>query len=157
MSLKIKRIIIDTNLWISFLITNDFNKLDQFLDSGKYQIVFSEELFNEFLEVVHREKFNRYFNNLNIKYLIEIINDKVLFVNVFSVVDVCRDVKDNFLLSLAIDGEVDYLITGDNDLLSLKHFKKTSIITINDFFQTPHEKILKSFLLHHPVCNHNVA
>jgi len=138
MSLKIKRIIIDTNLWISFLITNDFKKLDQFLDSDKYQIVFSDELFNEFLEVVHRDKFNRYFNNLNIKYLIEIINDKVLFVNVFSVVDVCRDVKDNFLLSLAIDGEVDYLITGDNDLLSLKHFKKTSIITINDFFQTPH-------------------
>ena len=138
MSLKIKRIIIDTNLWISFLITNDFNKLDQFLDSEKYQIVFSEELFNEFLEVVHREKFNRYFNDLNIKYLIEIINDKVLFVNVFSVVDVCRDVKDNFLLSLAIDGDVDYLITGDNDLLTLKYFQKTSIITINDFFQTPH-------------------
>jgi putative PIN family toxin of toxin-antitoxin system len=138
MSLKIKRIIIDTNLWISFLITNDFKKLDQFLDSDKYQIVFSDELFNEFLEVVHRDKFNRYFNDLNIKYLIEIINDKVLFVNVFSVVDVCRDVKDNFLLSLALDGEVDYLITGDNDLLSLKHFKKTSIITINDFFQTPH-------------------
>ena len=136
MSLKIKRIIIDTNLWISFLITNDFNKLDQFLDSDKYQIVFSEELFNEFLEVVHREKFNRYFNNLNIKYLIEIINDKVLFVNVFSVVDVCRDVKDNFLLSLAIDGEVDYLITGDKDLLSLKHFQKTSILTINDFIST---------------------
>ena len=138
MSLKIKRIIIDTNLWISFLITNDFNKLDHFLDSDKYQIVFSEELFNEFLEVLHREKFNRYFNDLNIKYLIEIINDKVLFVNVFSVVDVCRDVKDNFLLSLAMDGDVDYLITGDNDLLSLKHFQKTSIITINDFFQTPH-------------------
>ena len=138
MSLKIKRIIIDTNLWISFLITNDFNKLDQFLDSEKYQIVFSEELFNEFLEVVHREKFNRYFNDLNIKYLIEIINDKVFFVNVFSVVDVCRDVKDNFLLSLAIDGDVDYLITGDNDLLTLKYFQKTSIITINDFFQTPH-------------------
>ncbi len=138
MPLKIKRIIIDTNLWISFLITNDFNKLDQFLDSEKYQIVFSEELFNEFLEVVHREKFNRYFNDLNIKYLIELINDKVLFVNVFSVVEVCRDVKDNFLLSLAIDGDVDYLITGDNDLLSIKHFQKTSIITINDFFQTPH-------------------
>lgn len=138
MSLKIKRIIIDTNLWISFLITNDFNKLDQFLDSDKYQIVFSEELFNEFLEVVHREKFNRYFNDLNIKYLIEIINDKALFVNVVSVINVCRDVKDNFLLSLAIDGDVDYLITGDNDLLTLKYFQKTSIITINDFFLNPH-------------------
>ena len=75
---------------------------------------------------------------MNIKYLIEIINDKALFVNVVSVINVCRDVKDNFLLSLAIDGDVDYLITGDNDLLTLKYFQKTSIITINDFFQTPH-------------------
>lgn len=138
MSLKIKRIIIDTNLWISFLITNDFNKLDQFLDSDKYQIVFSEELFNEFIEVVHREKFNRYFNDLNIKNLVEIINDKALFVKVVSIVDVCRDLKDNFLLSLAIDGDADYLITGDNDLLSIKKIKKTLILTINDFFQTPH-------------------
>ena len=138
MSLKIKRIIIDTNLWISFLITNDFNKLDQFLDSDIYQIVFSEELFNEFIQVVHREKFNHYFNDLNIKSLIEIINDKALFVNVVSIINVCRDVKDNFLLSLAIDGDVDYLITGDNDLLTLKYFQKTSIITINNFLLNPH-------------------
>jgi predicted nucleic acid-binding protein len=59
-----------------------------------------------------------------------------LFVKVFSIVNVCRDVKDNFLLSLAIDGDVDYLITGDNDLLILKHYKKTSILTINDFIST---------------------
>jgi putative PIN family toxin of toxin-antitoxin system len=136
MSIKIKRIIIDTNLWISFLITNDFNKLDHFLNSDKYLVVFSDELFDEFLEVVHREKFARYFNDLNIKILVEIINEKALFVKVFSIVNVCRDVKDNFLLSLAIDGEVDYLITGDNDLLILKHYQKTSILTINDFIST---------------------
>jgi hypothetical protein len=136
MSIKIKRIIIDTNLWISFLITNDFNKLDHFLNSDKYLVVFSDELFDEFLEVVHREKFVRYFNDLNIKILVEIINEKALFVKVFSIVNVCRDVKDNFLLSLAIDGDVDYLITGDNDLLILKHYKKTSILTINDFIST---------------------
>ena len=136
MSIKIKRIIIDTNLWISFLITNDFNKLDHFLNSDKYLVVFSDELFDELLEVVHREKFVRYFNDLNIKILVEIINEKALFVNVFSIVNVCRDVKDNFLLSLAIDGDVDYLITGDNDLLILKHYKKTSILTINDFIST---------------------
>ena len=136
MSLKIKRIIIDTNLWISFLITNDFKKLDHFLNSDKYLVVFSDELFNEFFEVVHREKFARYFNDLNIKILVEIINEKALFVKVFSIVNVCRDVKDNFLLSLAIDGDVDYLITGDNDLLILKHYKKTSILTINDFIST---------------------
>ncbi len=136
MSIKIKRIIIDTNLWVSFLITNDFNKLDHFLNSDKYLVVFSDELFDEFLEVVHREKFARYFNDLNIKILVEIINEKALFVKVFSIVNVCRDVKDNFLLSLAIDGDVDYLITGDNDLLILKHYQKTSILTINYFIST---------------------
>jgi len=136
MSIKIKRIIIDTNLWISFLITNDFNKLDHFLNSDKYLVVFSDELFDEFLDVVHREKFALYFNDLNIKILVEIINEKALFVKVFSIVNVCRDVKDNFLLSLAIDGDVDYLITGDNDLLILKHYQKTSILTINDFIST---------------------
>ena len=136
MSIKIKRIIIDTNLWISFLITNDFNKLDHFLNSDKYLVVFSDELFDEFLDVVHREKFARYFNDLNIKILVEIINEKALFVKVFSIVNVCRDLKDNFLLSLAIDGDVDYLITGDNDLLILKHYQKTSILTINDFIST---------------------
>ena len=32
-------------------------------------------------------------------------------------VDVCRDPKDNHLLALALDGEAQYLITGDSDLL----------------------------------------
>jgi predicted nucleic acid-binding protein len=50
---------------------------------------------------------------------------------------VCRDPKDNFLLALAKDGLADYLITGDRDLLSVKKFGKTQIVTLNEF-----EKIL---------------
>jgi len=34
---KVNRIIIDTNLWISFLITKEFSKLDE--------IIFSREVF----------------------------------------------------------------------------------------------------------------
>jgi len=41
--------------------------------------------------------------------------------------------KDNFLLELAIDSKSDYIITGDNDLLELKIFYKTRIITYTDF------------------------
>ena len=46
----------------------------------------------------------------------------------------CRDPKDNFLLSLAIDGKADFLLTGDKDLLVLKKIGNTEIKTISEFF-----------------------
>jgi len=45
----------------------------------------------------------------------------------------CRDDKDNFLLALAKDSNADFLITGDKDLLILKKFEDTSIVTIADY------------------------
>lgn len=47
----------------------------------------------------------------------------------------CRDPKDNSPLNLAIDGNADYLVTGDSDLLILKQIKNTSIINWNDFLK----------------------
>jgi hypothetical protein len=65
---------------------------------------------------------------------LETIDEVAEFVNVASDVDLCRDPKDNFLLSLALDGEADYLLTGDNDLLVLEKVGETKIIKIADFF-----------------------
>jgi uncharacterized protein len=48
-------------------------------------------------------------------------------------ITVCRDAKDNFLLSLAVDSAADYLLTGDNDLLEIKEILNTEIITISSF------------------------
>jgi len=45
----------------------------------------------------------------------------------------CRDTKDNFLLNLAIDGKVDYLVTGDKDLLVLEKVGKTRVVTLAKF------------------------
>lgn len=44
-----------------------------------------------------------------------------------------RDVKDNFLLSLAVESKADFLVTGDEDLLVIKKIKRTKIVTWNDF------------------------
>jgi uncharacterized protein len=54
-------------------------------------------------------------------------------VHVVSDVAICRDPKDNFLLSLAKDGKATHLITGDKDLLDIKVFGKTKIVTIADY------------------------
>ena len=39
---KVNRIIIDTNLWISFLITKNLTKLDEIIFSRKCVLVFSQ-------------------------------------------------------------------------------------------------------------------
>ena len=45
------------------------------------------------------------------------------------------DPKDNFLLALCKDGHADILVTGDEDLLVLKKFRKTSILKFSDFLK----------------------
>lgn len=56
------KVIIDTNLWISFLISKNYAQLDEIIFSKKCVLVFSKELLEEFLEVIKRPKFRRFFN-----------------------------------------------------------------------------------------------
>jgi putative PIN family toxin of toxin-antitoxin system len=67
--------------------------------------------------------------------LLETIDEYAVFVDGQTQIEICRDPKDNFLLSLSIDGKADFLITGDNDLLELTQFGSTSILTIADFLK----------------------
>ena len=131
----VDRIIIDTNLWVSFLITKDFTKLDDIIFSRQSILVFSQELLDEFLEVARRPKFRCFFSNTDIEEILETIGEYADFIDVRSEIKICRDPKDNFLLSLSVDGKADFLLTGDKDLLDLKKIGETTIITISDFFQ----------------------
>jgi uncharacterized protein len=128
-----KRIIIDTNLWISFLITKDYTKLDEILFTKKAILIFSQELLDEFLEVTKRPKFRRFFSTEDIETLLETIEEYAIFIEVKSIVKICRDPKDNFLLALAKDGKATILLSGDKDLVTLGKFGKTNILTMSDF------------------------
>ena len=44
-----------------------------------------------------------------------------------------RDVKDLFLLSMAESVPVDYIVSGDKDLLSIRQFQDVKIITVSEF------------------------
>jgi uncharacterized protein len=130
---KKHRIVIDTNLWISFLLTKQFTFLDKLLDKKKVHLIFSDELLTEFLEVVERPKLKKYFAKKELELLLEVIEQFAEFITVTSKVLECRDEKDNFLLSLAKDSKAHFLITGDKDLLVIKRFEKTEIITIAEY------------------------
>ncbi|RZJ98849.1 MAG: putative toxin-antitoxin system toxin component, PIN family [Flavobacterium sp.] len=124
------RVIVDTNLWISFLLTKDFSTLDKLFTDGSMTLLFSQELLDEFIEVARRPKFKKYFSLSDLQGLLQELNSHAEFITVTSTVDACRDPKDNFLLSLAVDGKATYLITGDKDLLDLRNFEETKMVTI---------------------------
>jgi putative PIN family toxin of toxin-antitoxin system len=127
------RVVIDTNLWISFLLTKDLTKLDTIIAVQELTLIFSQELIDEFVEVTQRSKFRRYFPLDDVEELLLKIRNRGILINVTSNVAECRDPKDNFLLALSLDGKVTHLITGDKDLLVLEKYGMTRILTITEY------------------------
>ena len=127
------RIILDTNLWISFLISKKFHKLDSFILNNKVKLIFSQELLEEFITVINRPKFKKFFNKKDINLLLELFDIYGELIDVKSVVNLCRDPKDNFLLALAKDSKADFLLSGDQDLLDIKKIGKAKILSLNEY------------------------
>jgi predicted nucleic acid-binding protein len=46
---------------------------------------------------------------------------------------VARDPEDNMVLECAIEGQAQYVVSGDNDLLVLKEFRGIQIVRASDF------------------------
>jgi putative PIN family toxin of toxin-antitoxin system len=47
----------------------------------------------------------------------------------------CRDPKDNVVLEVAVAGEADYIVTGDDDLLVLHPFEGVPIVGSAEFLK----------------------
>ncbi len=130
---KKNRIVIDTNIWISFLLTKNFLAFDKIVSTPNLTLLFSGRLLEEFIEVARRPKFSKYFSPSVLEELLFQMKEHGEFINVTSSTNICRDPKDNFLLSLSKDSKATHLITGDKDLLDLKRFGKTQIITLKKY------------------------
>ena len=69
-----ERIVVDTNIFVSFLISDTYSKLDKFFKVNDVRLLFSEELLNEFIEVVQRPKLRKYFSDDVLTQLLDGIN-----------------------------------------------------------------------------------
>jgi putative PIN family toxin of toxin-antitoxin system len=95
--------------------------------------VISEELLHELDEAVRKPYPAKRILRTEYNQLVLRLHTIAELVDVHSTVEICRDPKDNFLLALAKDGNADYLITGDNDLLVMKQFEQTKIVMLSEF------------------------
>lgn len=127
------KIIVDTNIFISFLIGRKLVGLKQLLVEDKVCLIYTDQLLLEINIVTSRPNLSKYFKPQDVLNLISLIKQIGLYYKVDTVPDICRDKKDNFLLGLAQISNADYLITGDADLLVLSNYNRTKIIKYQKF------------------------
>lgn len=132
-SVKKKRVIVDTNCWISYLIGKRLSLLTTLLCDEHIELILCEELLAEIEEVTKRPKFIKYFPKEEVASLLSFLRLKGYMIKPTSSLQLCRDEADNFLLNMAQDAKAHYLVTGDNDLLVLKKIGTCSILDVKAF------------------------
>ena len=129
------RLVVDTNVLISSLLSVGMMVLLRRVVKH-HTLLFSAAQLNEFQRVVARPKFKGRILPQHQQELMEAMEQEGVLVNVVSEVVVCRDPDDDHLLALCKDGSADSLISGDADLLVLKKFGRTRILSPAEFLHT---------------------
>ena len=128
------KIIIDTNLWISFLIGKRLAVLSSLLTNSHVSVFVCDELLKEIATTSSKQKIRKYVGDDDIIDTFRIIKKYCKHVTINkTAVSPVRDVKDLYLLSLADIVKADYILTGDNDLLELQFHNHTKTVTYNEF------------------------
>jgi uncharacterized protein len=126
--------VFDTNVLISaFLFSQSKPRqaLDQALDIGV--IVLSNSVLSELEEVLYRPKFDRYLTKERRQEFLEDLIENAQFIDVTEQINECRDPKDNKYLELALSGQAECIVTGDDDLLVLNPWRGIEILTVQEF------------------------
>jgi putative PIN family toxin of toxin-antitoxin system len=136
--------VIDTNIFISGSISPRGipSRLLTLWEQDRIMVVTSSELVAEVEAVLHRDyiKGKYQLSEERIRELVRRLQQAAEHVIPLSPLPVhSRDPKDDKLLAVALGGETDYLITGDEDLLSLRAapaLKNLRILTAAAFLET---------------------
>ena len=92
------RVVIDTNIWISYLLKKEFLAFDKILSNPNLILIFCSQLLKEFVEVASRPKFRKYFSSIDLEELLIQMKEHGEFILVKSSATICRDPKDNFFI-----------------------------------------------------------
>lgn len=130
-----KRVVIDTNIYISGL--NFAGKPGEVLElfiTEKIEVCVSQFILSE-LEHILRTRFKWDISQIN--RALNLIRAKAIEVNPSIKLTVVKEKdSDNRILECAVEGEVDYIISGDKrHILPLKEYKGIKILSPDEFLR----------------------
>ncbi|MBN1390213.1 MAG: putative toxin-antitoxin system toxin component, PIN family [Candidatus Thermoplasmatota archaeon] len=129
------KVVIDTNVFVSGILWNgNESKIIDMCMGGILENHTSIGILSEVERVLSYRKFN--LTNEEMDTLLKIYFSFSRLVSVKDRSDIkSRDPTDNKILECAIASEVDYIISGDQDLLVMKEVEQIRIISSRDFLE----------------------
>ena len=133
------RAVLDTNVIVSGIIKGHSppGRILAALFKGRFTSVTSAALLTEVSRVLAYPKIrNRY--HLSQQASEAILNSLALLSDIVSVPHtsrITRDPQDDPVLACAAEGQADFLVTGDSDILILKGFRGIRLVTPRDFLK----------------------
>ena len=117
------QLVIDTNIIVSALLSADSNAFKVLSDAldGKYTVLISEEIFQEYQDVLHREKFG--FDEEIISFLLEWFKENAIWIEISKSNIPMKDEKDRVFYDLANSCKA-RLVTGN-----IKHYLVDELVT----------------------------
>lgn len=108
--------------------------LTRHLFSEKVQLIVSGKLLEEVEDVGQRGHLRKYFDLDKLTNFIGLLRVYAIMVtDPRNIPKRSRDPDDDYLLAVCRTGRADVLLTGDGDLLVLKHHQGTAILSVAEF------------------------
>jgi putative PIN family toxin of toxin-antitoxin system len=131
------RVIIDTNLLVSYLLTHR-GPIQQILDvqlaRQDFTLLICVTLLEELERVLQYDKLRRFVNDENRMRFIALIASLGELVDIpDDIPSILRDPKDDYLIACALAGNADFIVSGDKDLLDAKLSVKA--LTASNFLE----------------------
>jgi putative PIN family toxin of toxin-antitoxin system len=129
--------ILDTNIFVSLLLGSKPCKelFNLFLD-GRFNIAISEELVQELTRTLSSPKLEKVTSPNDIKELLSLLESDAILVHPHNHAKICRDPNDDFVLDCAHTANAHFIVTGDQDLLEIKSYKNTTIVTVRQLLNS---------------------
>jgi uncharacterized protein len=129
--------ILDTSVIIDYLIGRKklLGQVIVLVKMGEIELFYSESTFQELKNTIAKSSVKKFLKNKpkELAKFVAWYKYNATKVDVTTSIEICRDVKDNQFLELATEIRADFLLSFDNDLLSLKSVGSTRIITPSEF------------------------
>ena len=133
------RAVVDTNILIRALIKpqGTVGPVLTRLRDGDYTLLYAEPLLDELVAklALPRIRDKYHLTDEDVETVLALILLRGEPVVPQRRITACRDPKDNIVLEVAVAGEADYIVTGDDDLLVLHPFEGVPIVGPAEFLK----------------------
>ena len=128
-----KKVVLDTNVTISALFwEGNPRKIYDLVRDGKLNMLLGDDMEKEIIRVLGYEKFG--LSPQEILPFLRNLRTHARHVETKSKISlVIADSTDNIFLECALDGDADFIISGDRHLLDIKVYKDIEIVRAGEF------------------------